>query len=572
MSAARTLAIVTLALLACTAVIAHAQGRILPSPCVPTRQPIYDGPPIMECRPSAANIVRTSSDVRVELVDQVLHYEVEEHFTNRGATVGEATYLFPLPAGAAFQDLKLSINGEMTAGETINATDARSIYEDIVRRQRDPALVEWMGYGLLRARIFPIRPGEEKRVIVRFQSAAQREGDDIRVDWFGERATNTGNVTDVDNRNGQCDLLPLLYPNTPDKYGRGSTRPPHELDLAERGDTRRVDVRGDARDVTILVPVRRAAEPSIATLAYAPGAEDGFALITVAPPAGADRTTAVTPRDITLVLDVSGSMSGVKITQARAAARQLLETLSPRDHFRLIDFSTDVRVFREGYADATPANIRAARDYIDQLDASGSTNIAAALTEAVRPPTEPGHLTLVLFVTDGEPTVGERDPGALLNLVHPYRGDPGRSPRRIFTFGLGADVNASLLEQLAIEGSGTSQFVRPEESVERAVGLVASRLVDPLLTNVSIHAEGNVRLSNILPPTGSDLFAGQDLVVLARYSGDGPTHIVVDGTRGTTPVRWTQAVDLPAHDRSNIFVARLWATQRVGYLCRGQTS
>ena len=131
-----------------------------------------------------ASIVRVRSDVRAELVgngaSRVVRYEVEERYVNNGARVGEADYMFPLPKGAAFQDLKLSINGELVSGETMNATDARRIYEEIVRRQRDPELVEWMGYGLLRARIFPINPGEEKRVVVRFQQVAEREGDAVR--------------------------------------------------------------------------------------------------------------------------------------------------------------------------------------------------------------------------------------------------------------------------------------------------------------------------------------------------------------------------------------------------------
>ena len=138
-------------------------------------------PPIRDCR---QNIARTRSDVRVELADRVLRYEVEERFVNRGGMIGEADYLFPLPANAAFQDLKLSINGELVSGETMNAGQARGIYESIVRARRDPALVEWMGHGLLRARIFPINPGEEKRIVVRFQSVATREGDALRIDYF----------------------------------------------------------------------------------------------------------------------------------------------------------------------------------------------------------------------------------------------------------------------------------------------------------------------------------------------------------------------------------------------------
>src|SRR3954468_15128612 len=162
-----------------------AQGWIVPRPCgfgiMPVEGRPADAPPIRDCR---QNIVRTRSDVRVEMADRVLRYEVEERFVNRGGQVGEADYLFPLPANAAFQDLKLSINGELVSGETMNAGQARGIYESIVRAKRDPALVEWMGHGLLRARIFPLNPGEEKRIVVRFQSVAPREGDALRIDYF----------------------------------------------------------------------------------------------------------------------------------------------------------------------------------------------------------------------------------------------------------------------------------------------------------------------------------------------------------------------------------------------------
>src|SRR6516162_5608888 len=132
-----------------------AQGWVVPRPCGLGIQPLEGPgrtPPII--RDCATNIVRTHSDVRVELADHVLRYEVEERFVNRGATLGEADYLFPLPTNAAFQNLALSIDGELVAGETMNAGQARNIYESIVRARRDPALVEWMGHGLLHARIF----------------------------------------------------------------------------------------------------------------------------------------------------------------------------------------------------------------------------------------------------------------------------------------------------------------------------------------------------------------------------------------------------------------------------------
>jgi Ca-activated chloride channel family protein len=530
-------------------------------PGVPCQRPV--------CQIQSPYVVRQSSDVRVELVDRVLRYEVTETFINRGSRVGEADFMFPLPKGAAFQDLKLSINGEMVAGETMNANQARQIYEEIVRRQRDPALLEWMGYGLLRARIFPIAPGEQKKVVVRFQTVAEREGDALRVDYFrGMRNTQRELSQWPEGRTS----FVLTYPDEP-MYGRAYS-PTHSLYeggyVRDREDSedrsfvsnvrssmRRVEIRDATGEVTILIPVRRSTSAAISLLANAPGNGDGFALITLSPPSVRPRPV---PRDLTFVVDVSGSMSGQKIEQARAAGKQILNTLSPTDRFRLIDFSSDVRTFRDGFSIATRENLRAAERYLDQLDAQGSTNISGALDEALSTAIQPGRLPIILFLTDGQPTVGERDPSVIASHVAKERGS-----RRLFTFGVGADLNVSLIEQLAIEGRGTASFVRPEESVERAVGIVASRLTSPLVTDVRIHGDG-VRLLKMHPSGPVDIFAGEDLVILARYSGSGDAIVRFDGQTTSGPVSWSSRVSFPDRSRENPFVARLWATQRVGYL------
>jgi Ca-activated chloride channel family protein len=549
-----------------------AQGWIIPRP--PIRPPVC----LDKCIAPPVALERTSSNVRATLADHVLRYEVEETFRNRGGTVQEADYMYPLPAGAAFQELQLSINGQLVSGEIMDAGHARSTYEEIVRRQRDPALVEWMGYGLLRARIFPINPGEEKRVVLRFQVIAPREGDAIRVDY--QRGSGRTLVTSTsDTHDARESSFTLRYPKT----GRcNAYSPTQELQTrSSSGSQCEVNVGGEGAAVTILIPAPRTDRAAISVLANAPGSEDGFALITLTPPS---RETTTVPRDITFVLDVSGSMSGRKMEQARAAGRQLLGTLTRADRFRMIDFSSDVRTFRDDFVDATPANIAAATRYLSDLQANGGTNIDGALDLALASPRmreddtdeyahhsshqDAGRLSLVLFVTDGEPTVGERDPAAIAAHAARLRGS-----QRVFTFGLGADVNAQLIEQLALEGHGTAQFVRPEEDVERAVGLVASRLTSPIASDlrVSTQCGGSgdgecVRLVHALPEGSVDLFAGQDLVLLTRYSGSGRARLVFDGRSATGAVHWETMVDFPDHERDNAFVPRLWATRRIGWL------
>ncbi len=558
-----------------TPAAARSQGTIIPRPCSDVRPCTVPGPGVIQ---------RTSSQVRVELTDRVLRYTVTETFRNRGGMIGEADYIFPMPAGAAFEALELEIDGELVAGETMPADQARRIYEDIVRRHRDPALVEYMGRGMLRTRVFPIQPGEEKRVVVRFQTVAEREGSALRVEYLrgtGPRAqpfpiprpqpvplpapmprrgTGEGDERQDVRPGGQGNsesgnLFTLAYAARAE-YGRPYS-PTHELRVSERGSRREVTAVGDGPQVTILIPVRRATSASVAMLSHAPGREDGFALITITPPAVAARAT---PRDLTFVVDVSGSMRGQKMDQARAAGRQLLASLGPQDRFRIVDFSTDVRTFARDFTPATRRNIDDATRYIDDLRPEGSTNISGALEEALEAPVDDERMPVVFFVTDGEPTVGERNADRIAALAARLRGRA-----RVFTFGVGADVNAALVEQLALDGRGTAQFVRPNESVERAVSLVATRITSPIVTDVRVRAEG-VRLTKLHPSLPADIFAGQDLVLFARYSGDGDGRIIVEGRTVNGPVTWTERVRFPERERGNAFVARLWAAQRAGWL------
>ncbi len=549
---------------------AQSQGRLIPRPCSRPCPPNADcAVRLLPC--GVATIERTSSDIQAHLEGggRVVRYEITEKFVHRGPGLGEADYIFPLPGGAAFEDLRLEINGELVSGETLAADKARQIYEDIVRRQRDPALVEWMGHGLLRARIFPLNPGEEKKVVVRFRTVVRREGSALRIDYVrgtdpsGQRVPMVTPVSERedDERTTGWSRFTLTIPRG-GEFGEPYS-PTHSLRMRDLGHRREVRTSGAAPTITILLPLRRPNEASITVVAHAPDRDNGYALIAISPPAARLRPL---PRDLTFVMDVSGSMRGQKLEQAKAAGRTILGSLERGDRFRVIDFSTDVHSFRGGYVVATPENVRAARAYIDGLRAEGSTNISGALEEALDmdvTPTRSGRperMSYVVFVTDGEPTVGERNPDAIAAMAARLRNEA-----RVFTVGVGAEIHAGLVEQLALEGRGTAHFVSANESVERAVSLLAQRLTSPVLSNVRVRAEG-VRLTNLHPVLPVDLFAGQDLVLLARYDGSGEARVWIESDSPDGRMSWTRDVAFPARERDNAFVGRLWAAQRLGWL------
>lgn len=526
-------------------IVARPVAAQRPVPCE-TRMCVAAPCPQPPC-PSDGRVVRTGREVRVVLEGRVLAYEVTERWTNHGRTIGEADYVLPLPRGAAFEDLALMIDGEMVTGEIRGAGEARRIYEEIVRRQRDPALVEWMDHGVLRTRIFPIQPGETRTVTVRFRAVAEREGDALRIDVPAPRGqgTEAGGTT--------------LHFAWPQGEGFGDAwSPTHAVEagseLARRREVRVAEATGT---VTLLLPVR-GRSAAMTVLTHAPRRDEGYVLITLAPPATA---AAATPRDVTFVIDVSGSMSGEKLRQAQAAGRQLLNSLGRGDRFRLVAFASDVNDFADGWSAATPEALRHAGEWLDGLSASGGTNIGGALARALAAPTPSGRLGLLLFLTDGAPTVGERNGGRLAAYAAQHRG-----ARRVFTFGLGADVNVALLEQLALDGAGTAHFVRPQEDVERIVGVVAQRITRPVATDLRVRADG-VTLVQVMPAGRIDLFAGQELTILAKYRGHAESaRITIAGQGAGEPVQWSTTAQFPAQRTQDAFVGRLWATQRVGWL------
>ena len=531
----------------------------------PLRAQGWIQPPIGRIGPSP--IVRVSSVVRTRIEGRVARVEVEEQFRNAGGALAEGSYLYPMPGEAVFSDFSLWMGETQLRGEMMNADQARGIYEEIVRRVRDPALLTLEGHGMIRARVFPIQPGETRRVVLRYTQVLQRAGDALRLRYaVGDRAFTAGR--------GHLDP-PAPVPTdafrytvtVPDADAYGTPySPTHTVTSRRIGGDLEITLDPNASgDVEIFLPLRRGlVGTSVVTNAVA--GEDGYFMLLIAPPASDD--AAAVPRDLSLVLDISGSMSGEKIEQAKAALRQALTMLSRSDRFRLVAFSTRVVPFRDDYARATPENVQAARQFLDRLVADGGTNIAGALDAVLGAASDAERLPVVVFVTDGNPTVGEQAPDRIAAAA---AGHIGRA--RIFTVGVGFDVNTYLLDRLAAEGHGSAEYVAPNANIETAMSELLGKIQHPALVNLRI-AGAPVTLAQTYPASLPDLFYGEELVVFGRYRGTGTGPVVVTGERNGHTERFTADAVFPATTISTgaaeggDFVPRLWASRRIGDLTR----
>lgn len=495
---------------------------------------------------ASPSIERIESNVQVTIDGRIAHFEVTERFRNTGRGIAEGSYLYPLPRDAVFGSFSLFQGEQELRGEMMSAAEARAIYEEIVRKLRDPALLTLAGHGLIRAQVFPIQPGETRTVVLRYTELLKGDDGALRIRHAaGNRGTAPMTMTVVAP---DADRFATVY------------SPTHSITSSRAGGSLRITVTPPmAGDVDLILPFRqRLAGGTVLT--HASGDGDGFALIMLAPADSAAASTV--PRDLTLVVDVSGSMSGGKIAQAKAALHQALQGLRPDDRFRLIAFSNSVRTFTEGYSRATPANLRRAGSYVDALNATGGTNLSGAISTALAEPATSGRLAIVLLLTDGLPSVGERAPD---KIAAQAASEVDR--RRIFTVGIGQDVNTYLLDRLAVEGKGSATYVSPGADVADAVGGVITRIAHPALIDLKI-VRSPVRLDRQAPATLPDLFYGEELVVLARYSGSGSGPMVIEGTRNGRRERFEIAANFPRHQNDNEYLAQLWAARRIGELTR----
>jgi len=496
-------------------------------------------------------IERVRSAVQVSVSGRVARVTVEEWFRNVGPTIDEGMYHFPLPGEAVFSSYSLWQGDQELRGEAMDAVQARAIYEAIVRQKRDPALIELAGQGLIRARVFPINPGETRKITLKYTQMLDRAGEAWRFRYLGDRGRQTA------PRSFRVEV------DSASRFGDPYS-PTHQIQAVRTGD--RIDVTladgAAAGDFELLLPLARGLV-GLSLVTQHPVGEDGYFMLLLAPGAAAEAQAL--RRDLVAVIDVSGSMSGEKIAQAKLALTQLIGGLRDSDRFRLVAFSGGVRRYASAWTNATATNRGDAATWIRSLEAEGGTNIAGALTEAFADAPDAEALGVVVFLTDGLPSVGESDPERIAEAA-----EQGRGRFRVFAFGVGDDVNTYLLDRLTERARGTTEYVRPGENIERAVGALAAKVASPVLTDLALSASPGVEVYDLQPGSLPDLFAGDEMVVFGRYRGAGSAGgertVSVRGRRnGRDESFQTTLTDREGDAR---YIEQLWAARKAGALSR----
>jgi Ca-activated chloride channel family protein len=465
-----------------------------------------------------------------------------------GGPGAEGRIVFPVPAGSSVTDLVLSGGPETLEGKLLDADDATRIYEDIVRRLIDPALLRSLDGDLYEVRAFPVPAGEERQVSFTVTTPLLAEGEQalVEVPWsrMSPRPASGQVGVDVD--------VPWEV--------RSAIAPGFELD-EERIDSGRIGVGWESSsDWTPDTNFRlylSGGEGLIDTrlLPFREADEDGFFSLLFAPVVDLDETIA---RDVVLVLDRSGSMEGDKMQQAISAIEYVLDNLGADDRFAVVDFSRYVRTFDPELRPATDA--ASGIDYVRDLGAGGNTNIAGALERGMEflDGERPGT---VIFVTDGLATVGIESADGILEVVE--RAAPERT--QLFAFGVGYDVDTILLDALATTFAGSSHYVTPEERIDTEVQRLWERVSTPVLSEIEIGIDG-VETWDLAPGEIPGIFAGDQTLLTGRYDGSGEATVTVTGNSATGPEEFVYDVFFPDRDESDPTIAQLWGQRRVADL------
>ena len=508
-----------------------------------------------------APLAVTYHRVTVDIKDNVATTLVDQEFYNPNNARLEGTYIFPLPPGAHIDKFAMDINGKMMEAELLSADKARAIYEEIVRKMKDPALLEYVGRDAFKVRIYPIEPNSRKQIKIKYTQLLKNDSGLVEYVYpLNTEKFSSVPIKDVSVKvtiDGSAPLKSIYCPS-------------HTADVRRDGATRAVvgfEARDARPDSDFKVVFSRQANPlGIDLLCSRQAGADGYFMLLASPGMTAVKAKPQ-PKDICFVLDTSGSMVGPKLDQAKKALRFCLANLNENDRFEIIRFSTEAESIFNALVPADKANLAKADEFIAGFKPIGGTAIGEALDKAMalggtaRPVS--GRPYLVIFLTDGLPTIGETREDPLVEQVKKAKG----SDIRIFTFGIGTDINTHLLDRIAGETKAVSQYVLPTEDLEIKLSGFYTKIKEPVMSNLSLSfTNPEIRITQLYPSTLPDLFNGDQLVVFGRYSGKGAAAVRISGIYNGKPHEFVADVSFAEAAPGTDYIPQLWATRRVGWL------
>jgi Ca-activated chloride channel family protein len=497
-----------------------------------------------------------SIDVDAVIKDQMAEVTVSQTLFNASNFALEVEIYFPLPNAGIVQNFTMMVDGKEVKGELMKQEDARGIYEEIVRRKKDPAIMEYVGYGLFKTSVFPIPVGQERKISVTYTQILDRKMNLVNFTYpfgtqkFSARALKSlkfnariESSTDIKNIYSPTDEIKT------DRDGNKKVKVSYEKSNYIPSTDFKMTWTTDNSEVGATL------------LSYKKEGEDGYFMLLASP--SVPVSDVKTKKSIVFVLDRSGSMAGKKMEQSKKALEFVITNLNEGDEFNIVIYDDRVETFETGLITFNKDNYKKALDFVAGISDGGGTNISGGLTKGMELLQKTELPSYIVFLTDGLPTAGETNESKIASLVK----SSNKNNTRLFVFGVGNDVNARLLDRLSSENGGASEYVKPMEDIETAVASLYSSISSPLLTDIQITTD-KFKLSSTYPETLPDMFKGGQIVWVGRYKSSGKDKLSIKGKANGEEKEYSYDVEFAKEGENSDFsyVEKIWASRRVAHL------
>ena len=529
------------------------------------------------------------TDVEIAVTGIIARTIVRQEFTNPSTKKGdwlEGIYVFPLPESAAVDHLRMKVGERIIEGQIKERAEAKKVYEQAKQEGKRTSLVEQERPNIFTTSVANIGPGEHITVEIEYQETVRYDSGQYQLRFpmavgqryipgtpviiEGQAPQGTGTLLDTDRVPDASRITPRVQSPSPGSsnpvslslilnpgFPVASVESPYHPIIAIRDPdggfhiSLKTDTVPADRDFQLIWHPAARTEP-LATVFTEQHNGETYGLLMIAPPTEHDQKAARLPRDLTFIIDTSGSMVGPSIEQAKSSLAAALTRLTTQDRFNIIQFNNTVRSLFPTLEPVTTGTIKKAIHYAEHLSADGGTEILPALRQALKSPQDAARIQQIVLLTDGQ--VGNEE--ELFELLHHRLGS-----RRLFTIGIGATPNSHLMRKAAEFGHGTFTHIGNLTEVKDRLDLLLKKLERPVLTTIRFDQSGWPGLEPY-PTQISDLYEGEP-VLLAFKTRSAPHEGTLVGQAGTQP--WSLPVSFTqASSRSGISIN--WARQKIGAL------
>lgn len=523
------------------------------------------------------------TEVKAEISGFVAEVKVTQVFSNPADKPIEAIYVFPLPENAAVNDMVMTVADRVIKGQIKKREEAKKIYEEAKAQGKTAALLDQERPNIFTQSVANIPPGHEIKVTLTYIQNLAYDNGVYKFNFpmtVGPRyipgnaagKSGTGWADDTDKVGDASRITPPVV-----KPGQRSGRD-ISVDVKLNAGIAVKNIRSSSHEITIKVLSDSAAEIGLDPddripnkdflLTYEPAGkavdaavithkvgEEGYLTLMIQPKADFPLTQ-ITSKELVFALDVSGSMNGFPVETAKELALKCLEGMNPGDTFQIFSFASGNQLhFAQPLAN-TPENVARGREVINSLRGGGGTEMFDALRTVLEFPKDPARMRIILFMTDG--FIGNET--EILGFIKQHLNNT-----RIFPLGVGSSPNRYLLEEMAVMGKGTVQYVRQDEKaakVDKLIEKFYDRIAKPVLTDISVDWKG-LDILDASPAVTQDLFAGQPVFLHARYTKSGSAVIQMNAKMMGKPWSMPVNVVLPASYKGNAAMGPLWARSRI---------